>query len=75
MSHWRAARMLMPHHLNAATLANSIHQLIKFEPAATNFNLAGAEITSNIIYNLAQSGDVSPVGLSSENLAGRLRFH
>ncbi len=75
MSYWCAARMLMPRHLNGASLANSIYQLIKFEPAASNFNLEGAEITANIIYDLAQSGDVRPVSLSTENLTGRPRFH
>jgi predicted glycosyltransferase len=75
MSHWHAARMLMPRHLNGASLANSIHQLFKFEPAVTDFNLDGAEITANIIYELAQSGDVRPISLSAENLTGRPRFH
>ena len=75
MSHWRAARMLMPRHLNGASLANSIYQLMKFEPAVSNFNLDGAEITANIIYDLAQSGDVKPISPSTENLTGRPRFH
>jgi len=75
MSHWRAARTLMPRHLNGASLANSIHQLIKFKPAATNFNLDGAEITANIIYDLAQSGDVRPPRLSTKDLTGRSRLH
>jgi predicted glycosyltransferase len=75
MSHWRAARMLMPRHLNGASLANGIYQLIKFEPAATSFNLDGAEITANIIYDLALSGDNRPVSMSAEDLTGRPRFH
>ena len=75
MQSWRAARSLMPRHLNGASLANSIYQLIKFEPAVTDFNLDGAEITANIIYELAQSGDVRPISLSAENLTGRPRFH
>ena len=75
MSHWRAARTLMPRHLNGASLANSFYQLIKFKPVATDFNMDGAEITANIIYDLAQSGDVRPVSLSTENLTGRPRFH
>jgi predicted glycosyltransferase len=75
MSHWRTARTLMPHHLNGATLANSIHQLIKFEPAATNFNLDGAEITANIIYDLAHSADVRPVGTNTKNRTALSPYH
>jgi predicted glycosyltransferase len=75
MSHWRAARTLMPRHLNGASLANSIYQLIKFKPAATDFNLDGAEITANIIYELAQSADGGTVGLSAKDLPGRPRIH
>jgi predicted glycosyltransferase len=75
MSHWRAARVLMPRHVNGASLANSIYQLIKFEPAASNFNLDGAEITANIIYDLALSGDNRPVSMSAEELTGRPRLH
>jgi predicted glycosyltransferase len=45
-------RTLMPHHLNGASVANGIHQLIRFEPAKTNFNLDGAKISANLIQNL-----------------------
>ena len=48
----------MPHHLNGASVASGIHQLIKFKPAETNFNLDGAEITANLIYHLSLSEDV-----------------
>lgn len=75
MSHWHAARMLEPRHLNGPSLANSIYQLIKFRPAATDFNLDGAEITANIIYELSQSGDGRSVGLSSKYLSGVSRIH
>jgi predicted glycosyltransferase len=75
MSHWRAARTLMPRHLNGASLANSIYQLINFKPAATDFNLDGAEITANVIYDLARSGDVRPFGPGTEKLTGRSRVH
>lgn len=75
MIHWHAARMLMPRHLNGPSLANSIYQLIKFKPAPTDFNLDGAEITANIICELAQSGDGRPVGLSTKYLSGLSRIH
>ena len=51
----------MPHHLNGASLASGIHQLIKFKPAETGFSLDGAEITANLIYHLSLSEDVRPV--------------
>jgi predicted glycosyltransferase len=57
LNHWRVARMLMPRHLNGASLANSIHQLVKFKPLANKFNMDGAEITSNLIYDLSLSRD------------------
>lgn len=75
MSYWCAARMLMARHLNGASLANSIYQLIKFEPAASNLNLDGAEITANITYDLAHSGHVRSAGLSAESETNRPRFH
>jgi predicted glycosyltransferase len=59
--HWGVARMLMPHHLNGASVASGIHQLIKFKPAETNFNLDGAEITANLVYHLSLSEEVRPV--------------
>jgi predicted glycosyltransferase len=75
MSHWRAARTLMARHLNGATLANSIYQLINFKPAATDFNLDGAEITANIIYDLARPGDARPPDPGTHKLTGRTRIH
>ena len=75
MSHWQAARTLMPRHLNGATLANSIYQLIKFEPAATSFNLDGAEITANIIYDFAHSGGVRPGSLRPNATTNRPWLH
>ncbi len=61
LTHWGVSRMLMPHHLNGASLASGIHQLIKFKPAETSFNLDGAEITANLIYHLSLSEDVGAV--------------
>ena len=58
LSNWRAAQMLMPRHLNDASLANGIHQLVKFRPLANSFNMDGAEITSNLVYHLSLSEDV-----------------
>ena len=61
LTHWGVSRMLMPHHLNGASLASGIHQLIKFKPLETSFNLDGAEITANLIYHLSLSKGVGAV--------------
>ena len=61
LAHWGVGHILMPHHLNGASVASGIHQLIKFKPAETSFNLDGAEITANLIYDLSLSEDVRPV--------------
>lgn len=73
--HWGAGRMLMPHHLNGASLASGIHQLIKFKPAETNFNLDGAEISANLIYHLSLSEEVGPVLPLPGSYSDRKRFH
>jgi predicted glycosyltransferase len=73
--YWHAARMLMPHHLNGASLASSIHQLMKFEPAASSFNLDGAEITANLIYHLSLFEDVRPDNLTSGAFTDHPRMH
>lgn len=61
MVHWGLGRMLMPHHLNGATVASGIHQLTRFSPSETSLNLDGAEISANLIYHLSVSEDVGSV--------------
>ena len=75
LSHWRVARMIMPRHLNGASLANSIHQLSKFEPANFGFNMDGAEITANIIYELSHSDHAMLVDRSAGKSADRPRVN
>ncbi|MFT5501395.1 MAG: putative glycosyltransferase [Woeseiaceae bacterium] len=75
LAYRHAARMLLPHHLNGASLANGIQQLIKFEPSASNFNLHGAEITANVIYDLSLSDDIRPDNLTSAIYSDRPRTH
>jgi len=75
LNHWRVARMLMPRHLNAASLANSIHQLVKFKPLANKFNMDGAEITSNLIYDLSLSGSSRLGNMASRSSSERPRAH
>ena len=74
LGRWRIARAMIPHHLNGATLASSIQQLTKFVPFVANFNLDGAEISANIIYNLSLSDDFKPDQITS-SLADHRRLH
>jgi predicted glycosyltransferase len=73
--HWGVGRMLMPRHLNGASLASGIHQLIKFRPAEASFNLDGAEITANLVYHLSLSEEVRPVLFDPDSHSDRKRFH
>jgi len=50
--YWGAGRMLMPRHLNGASLANELHQLTKFQRRQIGLNMQGA---SNITKFVAQS--------------------
>lgn len=75
LNHWQVARMLMPRHLNAASLANSIHQLVKFKPMANKFNMDGAEITANLIYDISLSGKSRFRKLASRSNSEWLRPH
>lgn len=75
LAYWRVARVLMPHHLNGASLANGIHQLMKFEPTASTFNLDGAEITANVIYKLFLSEDVRFDDSKSNTVTDHTRRH
>ena len=46
---WGAGRLLMPHHLNGASLANDIQQLTKFESRSLSFDCNGAAQTTELI--------------------------
>jgi predicted glycosyltransferase len=75
LTYWGVARMLMPHHLNGVSVASGIHQLMKFKPVETSFNLDGAEITANLIYDLSLSEDVRPVLPVPESNSDPKRLH
>jgi len=47
--YWGAGRLLMPHHLNGASLANEILQLTKFEPRDISFSVDGASKSAELI--------------------------
>jgi predicted glycosyltransferase len=47
--YWGAGRLLMPQHLNGASLANDIHQLTKFKSREISFDSGGAAKTADLI--------------------------
>jgi predicted glycosyltransferase len=47
--YWGAGRLLMPHHLNGASLANEILQLTRFEPRNISFSVDGASKSAELI--------------------------
>ena len=69
LTHWGASRLLMQHHLNGASLANEIQQLIKFEARPTEFNFDGADNTAMLIKHMAYSDNVTHIPHVAGNLA------
>jgi len=67
--YWGAGRLLMPHHLNGASLANEIQQLTKFESRKVHFDLNGAANAAHLISQVAYHNDFTAVfpRPSSEN--------
>jgi len=60
--YWGAGRLLMPRHLNTASLVNEIHQLTRFEPREVNFDLNGANNAAQLIAQIVYENDFSRVG-------------
>ena len=61
--YWGAGRLLMPHHLNTASLVNEIHQLTKFEPREVNFDLNLANNAARLIAQVVYENRFSRVGV------------
>jgi predicted glycosyltransferase len=59
--YWGAGRLLMPHHLNGASLANEIQQLTKFEPRKIYFDMNGATNAAHLISQVVYHNDYSSV--------------
>ena len=55
--YWGAGRLLLPQHLNGASLANEIHELLRFQPRRMHFDLNGAANAANLIVQAAQQKD------------------
>jgi predicted glycosyltransferase len=57
--YWGAGRLLLPQHLNGASLANEIHELMRFQTRRMHFDLNGATNAANLITQAALHKDVS----------------
>ncbi len=57
--YWGAGRILLPQHLNGASLANEIHELLRFQPRRMHFDLNGAVNAANLIYQTAYQKDLA----------------
>jgi len=62
--YWGAGRLLLPQHLNGASLANEIHELLRFQPRNLQFDLNGADTTARLIAQAAYHNDLA--GLSPQ---------
>jgi len=70
--YWGAGRVLMPHHMNGASLANEIHQLTKFAPRQINFDFNGISQTANLIAQIVYENNFAPL---SSSLSTESRLH
>jgi predicted glycosyltransferase len=57
--YWGAGRLLLPQHLNGASLANEIHELLRFQPRRMHFDLNGSVNAANLISQAALHKDYS----------------
>jgi predicted glycosyltransferase len=57
--YWGAGRLLLPQHLNGASLANEIHELMRFQPRPMHFDLNGAENAASLIAQAAYHNDIA----------------
>ena len=71
--YWGAGRLLMPRHLNAASLTNDIYQLLQLQPRKVKFDLDGAAHAARLIERAVQLGDIGllPASLSSDGWTTR----
>lgn len=57
--YWGAGRLLLPQHLNGASLANEIHELMRFQPRRMHFDMNGASNAANLISQAAYHNDIA----------------
>lgn len=68
--YWGGGRLLMPHHLNSASLTNEINQLLQFQPRRVRFETDGAANAAKLIERAMQLTDMS-AGTSLLSTDGR----
>jgi len=59
--YWGAGRLLMPHHLNVASLANEINELMRFKPRLMNFDMGGVDNAASLITQIVNKDLYSPM--------------
>ena len=71
--YWGAGRLLMPRHLNTASLTNDIYQLLQLQPRKVRFDMDGAANSARLIERAIQLGDIGllPASLSSDGWTTR----
>jgi len=68
LAYWGAGRLLLPHHLNSASLSNEISQLQHLEVRMIRFDTSGAAKAAKLIDRALHSGDA---GSRTMHPAGR----
>jgi predicted glycosyltransferase len=71
--YWGAGRLLLPHHLNAASLTNEVNQLLHLDPRKIRFDTDGAANTVSLIERAAHLGKMGTVSSHSSADGGRPR--
>lgn len=56
--YWGGGRLLMPHHLNSASLTYEIDQLLQFQPRRIRFDTDGAANAANLIERTMHLSDM-----------------
>lgn len=64
--YWGAGRLLMPRHLNAASLTNDVYQLLQLKPRKVSFDTNGA---SNAAKLIQRAMHLDNIGLLSTSLS------
>ena len=59
--YWGGGRLLMPHHLNSASLTHEISQLLQFQPRRIRFDTDGAANAVNLIERAIHLGDIGSI--------------
>ena len=59
--YWGGGRLLMPHHLNSASLTHEINQLLQFQPRRIRFDKDGATNAVNLIDRAMHVSDMGSI--------------